>query len=213
MSHSSLALTRFRHLATRELSILAEELQDLREYGSLLSTGNGQYQGHILGFVKGLRISAKVIYFIRKCLSTEQLEVSWGHIIDTETGVCSPECDVIIHSPGHFEKWNGNEKPVMEFVFVEARYVKAVVSCKSDLKSVDGDYPTCMKSIGVDNVILFAESCSQTNYENLKEQAINAGYSGLWCSYFTLGSGSELIKDEEHHYEFYDSIRKSFVAF
>ena len=209
---SPLQTNRFAHLATRELSQLADELQNLRCYAPLLSTGGGQYQGHILGFVKGLRISARLIYFIRKCLSTQSLQVSWGHIIDVDSGACSPECDVIIHLPGHYDKWNDGDKPVMEFLFVEARYVKAVVSCKSVLAGIDQQYPDQLRAVGVTNVILFAESCSQTNYENLKKQAIAAGYSGLWCSYFTQSSGDEFITDENHYNEFHTALRKDFCT-
>ncbi|MCX6864867.1 MAG: hypothetical protein NTV46_01370 [Verrucomicrobia bacterium] len=203
---------RFRHLATRELSQLANELQNLKDYAPLTSTGGGQYQGHILAFVKGLRISAKLTYFLRKCISTELLQVSWGHIIDVESGVCSPECDVIIHSPGHYDKWNEGEQPIMEFLFVEAKHVKAVVSCKSTLASIDTEYPAQLRAIGVNSVILFAECCSKTNFENLKQQAIVAGYTGLWCSYFTLSSGNEVEVDEEHHLQFHSAIREQFQA-
>ena len=203
-------VNRFRHLAIRELSQLASELQNLKDYAPLTSTGGGKYEGHILSFVKGLRISARLTYFLRKCLSTEQLQVSWGHIINVETGECSPECDVIIHSPGHYDKWNDGDRPIMEFLFVEAKHVKAVVSCKSVLATIEADYPDKLKSLGVNNVILFAECCSKTNYENLKTQAIAAGYSGLWCSYFTLHSGSEVEVDEIHHEDFHISIRSQF---
>lgn len=210
MAQTTPAPNRYRHLATRELSQLANELQNLKDYAPLMSTGGGKYEGHILAFVKGLRISARLIYFLRKCLSTERLQVSWGHIIDVENGACSPECDVIIHSPGHYDKWNDGDRPIMEFLFVEAKHVKSVVSCKSVLASIDVEYPKQLSAIGVNNVILFAECCSRTNYENLKRQAIAAGYSGVWCSYFTTSSGSDVEVDEVHHQEFHTAIRAQF---
>jgi len=203
--------SRFAYLATRELQQLATELQKLKEY-VLTSDGKGKYQGHILGFVKGLRISAKLIYFIRKCLSTAGCSVSWGHIVDASGQACSPECDVIIHAPGHLDKWNEGAAPIMEFVFVEALYVKGVVSCKSHLTSIDEEYPKRLLEFGIQNVLLFAESCSLSNYENLKAQAVQSGYCGLWCAYFTTGDPDKVIIDEEHHVEFWTALRELFAA-
>jgi len=201
---------RFAPLVSRELAELAEEMQRYREYEPLHSTGGGKYSGHILGFVKGLRISAKLIYFLRKCLSTERVEVSWGHIIDENTGACSPECDVIIHVPGFYDKWNGGEKPIMEFKFIQAQHVLGVVSCKSALATIDQDYVDAIKALGAINVIMFAECCSKTNYENLKTRAVAAGYSGLWCAYFTTNTDGEMLTDDEHHNEFWAEIKRAF---
>ncbi len=204
-------LNRYTYSATRELVQLAEELQKYRDYPPLFSTGGGQYKGHILGFVKGLRISAKLIYFARKCLSTEKCNVSWGHIIDPKTEACSPECDVIIHDPGHFDKWNGDEHPIMEFLFVEATRVRGVISCKSQLSEIDEDYPRLLGEFGIKNVFLFAECCSLTNFENLRDKALAAGYCGLWCAYFTEGGSDSYTTDDGHYLEFRETLRSLFL--
>jgi hypothetical protein len=201
---TSPAENRFASLATRELSELASELQKLTEY-ELLSTGGGRYEGQILGFVKGLRISARLIYFLRKCLSTARCEVSWGHVIDRAGQACSPECDVIVHEPGHFEKWNDNKSPVMEFVFVEPEFVRGIVSCKSRLIDVDVEYPARLHRFGIDKVVLFAECCSKSNYDNLRRKALEAGYQGLWCAYFLDGDEPVTI-NEQHHLEFREAM-------
>lgn len=188
---------------------MATELSNYTEYEPLLSDGNGRYSGHILGFVKGLRLSAKLIYFLRKCLSGKSLDVSWGHIINTTTGDCSPECDVIIHSPGYYEKWNGGDKPVMDFSFIESHMVKAVVSCKSIVASFDESYPDQLKILGIDTVYVFGECCSKSNYSNLRQKAQAHGYKDFWVSYFTTGSGTdcEWEADGTHHEEFFNHIR------
>jgi len=202
---------RFRNLAIGELQNLATELSGYSDYAPLLSNGNGQYSGHILGFVKGLRLSAKLIYFLRKCLSGKGLEVSWGHIIDPSSGACSPECDVIIHSPGFYEKWNGGDKPVMDFSFIEKDQVKAVISCKSKVAAFDADYPQLLRNMGINAVYVFGESCSKTNYPTLKTRATSLGYLGFWVSYFTTGSNEEIEMDETHHEEFFNHMRDNIV--
>src|SRR5438552_2708552 len=124
-------------LAIEQLTGLAAELQKLRYHPPLVRRADGKYEGDILGFVKGLRLSARVIYFLRERLSPTGLEVNWGHLIDANEQSCSPECDVVIHTKGHMRKWNGSDRPVMDFKFIEATSVRAVVSCKSLLKSID----------------------------------------------------------------------------
>jgi len=201
------SINRFASLATIELSNLANELRDFSDY-KLTSDGKGEYVGSILGFVKGLRISAKLIYFIRTTLSNHPCDVNWGHIIDISRDSCSPECDVIVHDRGLFARWNGGEKPIMDFLFIESKYVKAVVSCKSRLTAIDKDYPRHMNAHGINKVFLFAECCSHTNYANLRAQALQAGYSGLWCAYFTVGQEDEVVDDEFHHLDFWKTLRE-----
>jgi hypothetical protein len=204
------SMRRFGPMAIGKLSELSRELQNLSDY-KLTSNGNGEYVGSILGFVKGLRISAKLIYFIRHTLSNHSCEVDWGHIIDISSGACSPECDVIIHNPGFFERWNGGgDKPVMDFLFVESKHVKAVVSCKSKLTTIDEAYPKLMAEHGITKVFLFAECCSRSNYENLKSQAILAGYVGVWCAYFTTGQEGAIEEDENHYVDFWTTLRSLF---
>ena len=201
--------TRLTPIALRELTDLSHELQDLSDY-KLTSNGGGQYTGSILGFVKGLRLSAKLIYFLRTALSSSPFEVSWGHIMDPTNGSISPECDVIIHNRGHLGRWNGGEHPVMDFRFVETSNVRAVVSCKSRLATIDDEYPRLLAKHSISNVILFAECCARSNYENLKGKALAAGYSGLWCAYFLGESEDEMIEDENHRLDFWHAVRALF---
>ena len=64
------------------------------------------HSGRILPFVRGLRLSAHLIYAIRDILSDSDLEANWGHLLDQKGIYCSPECDVIIHRKGYIRKWN-----------------------------------------------------------------------------------------------------------
>ncbi len=194
-------------LAIAPLSSLADELRSLRDHKPLTSQGNGYYEGNILGFVKGLRISAELIYCIRGWLSERNFNVNWGHILDKNGQSCSPECDVIIHEPGYIKKWNGNNSPVMDFVFVKPESVKAVVSCKSVIMNIDKDYPNRLLKYGVEKVYLFGESCSHTNYKSLKKRACKLGYSSLCCAYYTGGDEQPFIRDENSHLEFMDAIK------
>jgi hypothetical protein len=171
-----------------ELRELTAELQDLRSHPPLVKRADGKYEGDILGFVKGLRLSARLIYFLRNRLSSTDVEVSWGHLVANNES-CSPECDVIIHAKGHVRKWNGSKEPVMEFKFVEAEKAVAVVSCKSSLRSIDKAYPKALKKVGVDAVFLFAECCPEKRFESLKKSALAAGYRGLWCLYLVQDGG------------------------
>jgi len=183
----------------------------LRHHPPLVKRSDGKYEGDILGFVRGLRLSARVIYFLRERLSCTELEISWGHILDTNEQSCSPECDVIIHTKGHVRKWNGNgaDRPVMEFKFIEAASVRAVVSCKSLLGSIDRDYPTALKAFGVESVFLFAECCRESRWARLREKAEKAGYRGVSCLYFTEEDESLIKTDETMYVRFGDSIFKA----
>lgn len=198
------------NLATEELWSMATELQMLREHPPLTKRTDGRYEGNILSFVKGLRISARLIYFLRNCLSEEECEVSWGHILDSSGQSCSPECDVIIHQKGQIKQWNGSgpNNCVMDFKFIRASRVRAVVSCKSVVTSIDEGYPEQLEKFGVSDVFLFGECCSKTNYANLKHRAQDAGYINLFCAYFTESDSPSPVRDEQHHFEFYDRIRE-----
>jgi hypothetical protein len=176
------------NLAVEELRALTAELQSFRSYPPLVRRGDGTYEGDILGFVKGLRLSARLIYFLRNRLSSTDLEVSWGHLVANSQS-CSPECDVIIHAKGHVGKWNGSDHPIMDFKFVEAKQALAVISCKSSLKSIDTTYPKKLKKFGVDAVFLFAECCGEKQFERLEKRALAAGYRGLWCLYLVQDGG------------------------
>lgn len=188
---------------------MAGELYLLREeYPPLTKRADGKYEGDILAFVKGLRISSLLTYCLRDWLSGSQWDASWGHVIDKEGKSCSPECDIIIHK-GYVRHWNGDGgmRPVMDFKFVDASDVLAVVSCKSRVATVDDDYPSQLKKYGVERVLLFGECCSATNYDNLFAKAKEAGYLGLWCAYHHDGSGEGFITNEVMYAAFYQAVR------
>lgn len=167
---------------------------------------DGRYEGDILGFVKGLKLSAGVIYFLRERLSSTDLEINWGHLLDQEKDSCSPECDAIVHTKGHVRKWNGTETPIMDFRFVSTTNVRAVVSCKSKLTAIDKDYPKALKKYGVKNVFLFAECCDEGQFPRLRAAATSAGYRGLWCLYLTQKKGSSFKTDEKMLIAFGDAV-------
>jgi hypothetical protein len=122
------------------------------------------------------------VYIIRRAISGTGLDVHWGQLI-TKEGYCSPECDIIIHEPGYVARWNGNdEKPVMDFVFVDCRKAVAVVSCKSSVTDIDEPYAEEIRK-HVRNVLLFGECCHPASEKRLRRQAKEAGYKGFWHLY------------------------------
>lgn len=188
---------------------MACELYSLREeYPPLTKREDGKYEGDILAFVKGLRVASLLTYCLRDWLSASRWEASWGHIVDKDGKSCSPECDIIIHN-GYIRHWNGDGgiKPMMDFKFVDAANVLAVVSCKSRVATVDEDYPSQLKNYGVDRVLLFGECCSETNYANLCTKAREAGYLGLWCAYHHDGKGEGFITNEVMYGDFYRAVK------
>lgn len=200
-------MSSFGHaLEVDDLVGLAQSLYYLRLNRPVVTKSDKHQEGDVLGFVKGLRLSARLIYFLRERLSDCQCEVNWGHLLTPDKASCSPECDVIIHKPGHVAKWNGGHSPVMDFRFIRADNAVAVISCKSDLKHVDKKYPAQLAKHGIQQVYLFAECCLQKNYSRLKQGALNSGYSGLGCLYLLDGKGSLLI-DDKIHSEFITTIR------
>src|SRR6266576_7224155 len=98
-------------LRVEQLTALTVELQKLRSNPPIVKRRAGIREGDILGFVRGLRLSARLIYFLRERLSSTGLEVNWGHLLDQSEESCSPECDVIVHTPGHVREWNGGNAP------------------------------------------------------------------------------------------------------
>src|SRR5271166_5699831 len=64
-----------------------------------LEATEGKNKGGVLSFVRGLRLSALLIYAIRDLLGEgSDLTANWGHIIDEDGQFCSRECDIIIHN-------------------------------------------------------------------------------------------------------------------
>jgi len=184
-----------------------QELGTLRFHPPLVKREDGKYEGDILGFVKGLRLSARIIYFLRERLSHTGLEVSWGHIIDETGQTCSPECDVIIHEQGYIRKWNGNEHPIMDFKFVQADSVRAIVSCKSFMRDIDKDYPATLKKYGIENVFLFAECCIKSQSVKLEAAAKSANYLGVWWLYLLDYADSPMFEtDTKMHCDFGNAV-------
>jgi hypothetical protein len=161
-------------LGNEQLIGLAAELSTVRSYPPLTRRKDGKYEGDILGFVKGLRLAARLTYFLRERLSGSAVAVNWGHLLKDGRS-CSPECDVIVHRTGHIREWNGNAHPIMDFKFVEPERAMAVISCKSFLNAIDRDYPKALKKYGVEKIFLFAECCRRSRLDALRKTAKRAG--------------------------------------
>lgn len=196
-------------LANQGLTGLKAELQTLRSARPLVKRSDGKYEGDILGFVKGLRLSAGIIRYLEQRLSQTDLEVSWGHLLNDKRDSCSPECDVIVHSRGSWQRWNGSDHPIMLFKFVDVAQARAVVSCKSQLTAIDGQYPKALKKFGVDKVFLFAECCKSSRFDSLRDKAKAAGYVDLCCLYFTGPRGTLEEVNEELWIEFGEAVLKA----
>ncbi len=162
------------------LEALAGELKPWRT-PELKELEQEKGSGLVLGFVKGLRLSARLIYILRTSLGSCGLKVDWGHLLDPSGCSCSPECDVIIHR-GHVQQWNGNAAPVMDFKFVECDKAIAVISCKSYARDVDAAYPKKLKPY-VRTVFLFSECCAPAALTRLRNKATRSGYRGFACLY------------------------------
>lgn len=141
-------------------------------------------KGRILPFVRGLRLSAQLIYFVREILTGTGMTANWGHLIDESGNSCSCECDVIIHHEGHIGRWNGSEEPIMDFRFIEQQKAVAVISCKSYLRSgdIDSEYCKSMEPF-VRKIWLFAECCDPRSVESIRNKAFGFGYERFWYLY------------------------------
>jgi len=162
--------------------------------------------GLVLGFVKGLRLSAGLIYALRRVVANRGLKVHWGHLLNPSRDSCSPECDVIIHS-GYYQEWNGHDKPVMDFKFIECAKAVAVISCKSWTSKIDVDYPAKLKPY-VRTVFLFSECCAPSRLTRLRKQAVKAGYRGFACLYTYDEAKGECVTLPEEWEKFVKGIEK-----
>lgn len=156
--------------------------------------------GQLFSFVKGLRLSAGLIYIVRQLLrqTGSTLEANWGQVLGSSGPVFSPECDVIIHRQGEFARWNGSEDAVMDFRFIESGRAVAVISCKSQLDAIRVDLRTYCASVKhyVDKVLLFAECCRPGAGDRLQDRARAAGYDSLWYLY-TWDQERSMVHEEE----------------
>ena len=185
---------------------LTAELAMLRQYPPVVQRSPGKYEGDILGFVRGLRLSARVLYFLRNHLSDTGFQVCWGHLLSANEESCSPECDIIVHDKGLITEWNGSAKPVMHFSFVTASAARVVISCKSVLSSIDAKYPKALRKHGIKHVFLFAETCRASQLKTLRKKARIAGYAGVWCLYTTDPKSSILGTNETKLIEFGEAL-------
>ena len=151
-----------QHLEMERFHGLAASLAEWRTNAELTKLEVQKGSGLVLGFVKGLRLSAQLVYILRGRLASTGLEVDWGHLLGPEGNPCSPECDVIIHNSGYHEQWNGPRgvgHPVMDFKFIKCTETVAVVSCKSMAENIDTEYAKKLKPY-IKKILLFAECCS-----------------------------------------------------
>jgi hypothetical protein len=191
---------------------MAGELRELRLGPPVVITGGGHRVGDILGFVRGLRLSARLIYFLREQISHTDCEVDWGHLVDDACASCSPECDVIVHKRGHLRRWNGGDRPIMDFRFIRVTHARAVVSCKSVLTSIDRKYPATLKKFGVKRVFLFAECCRHNDLARLRKTAKKAGYAGVFCLYLTETGNPRIKRSDRDYRAFTDAVIKIAAA-
>jgi hypothetical protein len=148
----------------------------------------------VLGFVKGLRLSAQLIYILRDRLSGTTLEVDWGHLVGPDGKSCSPECDIIVHEKGYDERWNGDSRPVMDFKFIRCTKAVAVISCKSFAEAIDKDYAKKLHCF-VNRVLVFAECCAPEKIKKLESDAKKYGYVGFWHLYAFDKNTGECTQD------------------
>ena len=166
-------------------------------------------KGRILPFVRGLRLSALLIYAIREMLEGTDLTANWGHLIDDEGHYCSCECDVIIHQGGGLvRRWNGTNEPVMDFRFIEQERAVAVISCKSYQRSgdIDREYCTLMEPF-VKKVWLFVECCGPRSTESIRIKSLEFGYEEFWYLY-TWSKQTDPQPNREGWIRFVEEVKK-----
>lgn len=176
------------HFAREKYSSISTKLQSYRLDPFIRQTERtpGKNKGLIFPFARGLRFSALLIYSIREMLVGSGLYANWGQIIDSDGDYCSGECDIIIHTGKHVEKWNGGNElgQIMDFRFIMQSDVKAVISCKSYItrSTIEVEYLENLKRY-VDKVWLFAECCGPYSVEPIRSQAKVVGYDNFWPLY------------------------------
>lgn len=184
---------------------LFAELQEWRVSAGVKELEVQKGSALILPFVKGLRLSAQLIYILREELSETGLEVNWGHLLDANDRFCSPECDIIIHRTGYVRRWNGDDKPVMDFRFVRQDRAVAIISCKSFATGVDAEYVQKLRPY-VKNVFLFAECCAVGKGTSLRKRAKAAGYVDFGYLYAFDEKRSECVHDDRAWLDFLNAV-------
>lgn len=186
------------------------EMQTLRLDPFMREHEAKKTHGKILPFIRGLRFSALLTYAIRAILSGTELQANWGHLLDKDGHLCSPECDIIIHRKEHDAiRWNGeNEDPIMDFRFVKQEDAVVVISCKLHIESsnVDAEYCPAMKSF-VEKVWLFAECCGPRSGKSIKNKALKLGYDDFWHLY-SWSEKKEPEPNKEGWMDFAEELKK-----
>ena len=170
----------------------------------------GTNKGLIFPFARGLRFSALLIYTIRESLSSSDLEVNWGQIIDDDGYACSGECDIIIHKKGHYKKWNGSDggNHIMDFRFIEKTNAIAVISCKSYLTRTIIEETYCQNMLKyVNKVWLFAECCGPESVELIREDSKKIGYENFWYLYTWSRRTENIIDDVDGWFHFIEAVK------
>ena len=193
-------------LSIEKFQGLARTLAEWRKDPTLTLMDSKKSKGRILGFVKGLRLSAQIAYLIRNIMSSGNIEVNWGHLVDERGNSCSPECDIIIHQRGHIQKWNGSDSPIMDFRFIECKNALGIVSCKSLTRSINKEYCIDFQKYKMENIFLFAECCNSVSVDRLKEQTKDAGYKGFFYLY-TFDKNGYLNFDQKVYLDFIETIQ------
>lgn len=173
-----------RVLHTQKLNGLIADLSTMRVDTFIRELEKYKSKGRILPFVRGLRLSAILIYEIREILSGSNLKVDWGHLMDEDGELCSPECDIIIYNGNYFKRWNGGQDPVMDFKFIFNTHATAVISCKSYLRTSEIEKEYCVNMLKhVEKVWLFSECCGPRSFEKINSAALEIGYENFWHLY------------------------------
>lgn len=202
-----------RHFKLRKISALARELEDCRSDNEIRMA---KMQGAgIFDFVKGLRLATRLIYILKNKLSEYDLDANWGQILDKDGFYLSPECDIIIHKEGHFDRWNGEGgeiNNIMDFRFIELKKVVAVISCKSYLTSISKKYTNYCQRLKPylkrRDFWLFAECIPHGKEETLDKKARNIGHNGFWYLYTWDKKSSEHEENRLLWEKFVDEIDK-----
>jgi len=202
-----------RYFKWRKISALARELEDWRSENEI-RVAKMQGAG-VFDFVKGLRLAARLAYILKEKLSQYHLDANWGQILDEDGFYLSPECDIIIHKQGHFDRWNGEggeSNNVMDFRFIELKKVVAVISCKSYLTSISKkyiDYCQRLKPyLKGREFWLFAECIPSGKEKTLDKKARSIGHNGFWYLYTWDKKSSEHEENRPLWEKFVDEIDK-----